>query len=318
MSNASKAVYAKAPPDRGASSFVYPPTDANLRFFAGALQAGCLVAMPTETVYGLAGCALDTAACRSIFEVKGRPLVDPLIVHVANRPMAAELAELPECFDQLADAFWPGPLTLILHKKPCVPDLVTAGKATVAVRMPRHPVAHALLQLTGQPLAAPSANPFGYVSPSTARHVADSFGAAVPFVIDGGPCEIGLESTILDLSEPSAPVILRPGAISAEEIESVLGRPVTLRREVLAAGETATAPGTFHRHYSPASRVSLFPKDHPPEISPREAIIYLQRPVTPQGDRVFWLSEGGDPRDMARALFSLLRQVDGQRPDTIP
>ncbi|HSH09309.1 MAG TPA: L-threonylcarbamoyladenylate synthase, partial [Oceanipulchritudo sp.] len=137
MSADSADFYRKAPPDKGASSFIYPPTSANIDFFAGALKHGCVVAIPTETVYGLAGLALNESACRAIFAIKGRPLLDPLIVHVPDMQMASQLAELPQCTESLADRFWPGPLTLILKKKSIVPDIVTAGKPTVAIRMPR-------------------------------------------------------------------------------------------------------------------------------------------------------------------------------------
>jgi L-threonylcarbamoyladenylate synthase len=308
--------YRKAPPDRGASSFVYPPTPANIEFFARALQAGCVVAIPTETVYGLAAMALDTKACRAIFEIKGRPLVDPLIVHVAEPGWVGNLAEVPAELNLLAEAFWPGPLTVILRKKPVVPGLVTAGRPTVAVRMPRHPVAQALLRELGQPLAAPSANPFGYVSPSRAEHVADSFGDKVPFVLDGGPCEIGLESTILDLSVPSQPTILRPGAIAADEVTAVLNTPVHQQNLKLKLNpnlnltQSAPAPGTFSRHYSPSSQVILFPQGGEPTAKHGEAILFLQRPDTLPSADCFWLSEDGNPATMARALFALLRKLD--------
>lgn len=302
--------YRKAPPDEGASSFVYPPTTANIAFFANALKAGCVVAIPTETVYGLAGLALDEAASRSIFSIKGRPLVDPLIVHVTGPAMAAELAELPKSFHTLADTFWPGPLTIILRKRDIVPGLVTAGKPTVALRMPRHPVALELLNAVQAPLAAPSANPFGYVSPSKARHVSDSFGKRVPFILDGGPCEIGLESTILDLSEASRPRVLRPGAISAREIGEVLGMTVPIREVNLHHDETAAAPGTFIRHYSPDTPLLLFEEGQKPVPGPDEAVVYLKRPAGDTPGAVFWLSEDGQPQSVARSLFSLLRQLD--------
>ncbi|MGA1205498.1 MAG: L-threonylcarbamoyladenylate synthase [Opitutales bacterium] len=302
--------YAKAPPDRGASSFVYPPTGANLDFFAKALEAGCLVAIPTETVYGLAGLALNETACRSIFAVKGRPLVDPLIVHVPHPSMVGELAVPPAVFDLVAEAFWPGPLTVVLRKRPIVPHLVTAGKDTVAIRMPRHPVAHALLERIPGPLAAPSANPFGYVSPSEAAHVAESFGNRVPFVIDGGPCEIGLESTILDLSEPDQPAILRPGAISAEQLTKVIGLPVRERQIELGIEETASAPGTFSRHYSPKSGLTLFPQGSRPQVADNEAVLFLKRPEGTAGKDVYWLSEDGSLNEVAKGLFSLLRKLD--------
>ncbi|MEX0324764.1 MAG: L-threonylcarbamoyladenylate synthase [Puniceicoccaceae bacterium] len=302
--------YKKAPPEKGASSFVYPPTVSNIAFFAEALRAGCVVAIPTETVYGLAGLALDETACRSIFSIKGRPLVDPLIVHVSNREMAARLAELPPSFAPLADNFWPGPLTLILKKKSIVPDLVTAGKQTVALRMPRHPVTLALLQGLEAPLAAPSANPFGYVSPVEAGHVAESFGEKVPFILDGGPCEIGLESTILDLTDGNAPKVLRPGAVSPEEISNVLGRPVPLLNVNLHHEESATAPGTFSRHYSPDTELQLFEAGRIPSLGDDEAVVFLKRPTGNVSGEVFWLSESGDAASVAQSLFSLLRQMD--------
>lgn len=311
MSTDSAAFYRKAPPDKGASSFVYPPTGPNLAFFAQALQAGCVVAIPTETVYGLAGLALDEGACRAIFSIKGRPLLDPLIIHVSGAAMAAQLAELPDRFFALAEAFWPGPLTLIVKKKPLVPDIVTAGKDTVAIRMPRHPVTHALLEQVGAPLAAPSANPFGYVSPSKAEHVADSFAGKVPFVLDGGPCEIGLESTILDITQPEQAVILRPGAVTAEAIGAILGTPVEVRLSTVDSGTAATAPGTMAHHYSPKIPLFLFAEGSMPPARPDQAVLWLQRPnrQSPAANE-YWLSEDGDPAQVARSLFALLRQLD--------
>jgi len=301
----------KAPPDRGASSFVYPASAANLRFFAGLLRDGGMVAMPTETVYGLAANALDPGACRAIFAVKGRPLFDPLIVHVADAAMAETLAFLPERFAPLAAAFWPGPLTLIVPKRPVVPDLVTAGKDTVALRLPRHPVARALLEQANVPLAAPSANPFGYVSPTRPEHVAESFGARVPFILDGGPCAIGIESTILDLSDPARPAILRPGAVTASAIAAVLGTAVQERRVVVPQGAAAPAPGTLERHYSPRSPLALFPEGASPPAQEGETVLLLKRPEQDSANpHIFWLSETGDPAEMAATLFTLLRQLD--------
>jgi L-threonylcarbamoyladenylate synthase len=302
--------YAKAPPDRGASSFVYPATGANIAFFAKALEHGCLVAIPTETVYGLAGLALDEAACRSIFSVKGRPLVDPLIVHVAGIQMAEKLAELPVAFATLTEALWPGPLTIILKKRALVPDLVTAGKSTVALRMPRHPVALALLKALDAPLAAPSANPFGYVSPTRPEHVTASFSDRVPFIIDGGPCDIGLESTILDLTDPARPQVLRPGAISAQDIGEILKTRVEIREVTLHHDDAATAPGTFSRHYSPRTKLSLFETGSAPERNKGEAVVHLKRPEDDTDPAVFWLSENGEPEVIARSLFTLLRSLD--------
>lgn len=286
---------------------------ANIEFFSQALLQGQLVAIPTETVYGLAANALEVSAARSVFEIKGRPFLDPLILHVSGPKEAARLAFLPEAFHRLADAFWPGPLTLILKKKPLVPDIITAGKETVALRVPAHPVTQSLLERVGCPLAAPSANPFGYVSPTTARHVTDSFGSRLPYILDGGDCRIGLESTILDLSQPGQESILRAGAISAEALEEVIGHAVAYHENPVSADRPATAPGMFSRHYSPRTALSLVDKATPlqPQAS-RTAIIFLQAPAEDQRNcpHHYWLSEDGDPLQMARSLFALLRQVD--------
>jgi L-threonylcarbamoyladenylate synthase len=306
--------YRKAPPDRGASSFIYPPTAGNLRFFSEALRAGCLVAIPTETVYGLAGLALDPDACRSIFSLKGRPLIDPLIVHVSSMEMLESLADVTTQARQVISNFWPGPLTLILKKKPVVPDIVTAGRNTVAVRMPRHPVAQQLLHDLKAPLAAPSANPFGYISPSKAAHVADSFGERVPFIIDGGESEIGLESTIVDLSDPASVTILRPGAISAQELSAVLQCPVSHHRKEAADTNVAQqAPGMLASHYSPQTPLSLFPHDSLPHALEGEAVILLKASAAGlRQENFYWFSESGSSEEIARNLFSLLRQADRQ------
>lgn len=309
--NSSQNFYQQAPPDRGASSFVYPPSNANLSFFVEALHAGCLVAIPTETVYGLAARALDPVACRAIFSVKGRPLLDPLIVHCFDLAQAAELAELPTGIDALAAAFWPGPLTLILRKHACVPDLVTAGLDTVAIRIPGHPVARQLIERCGFPLAAPSANPFGYISPTRASHVSDSFGAKVPFIIDGGPCQIGVESTILDLSTTTHPRILRPGHIGAHAIAAVIGTMPSLQLRHQSAQETTpvAAPGSLARHYSPRTALTLHPCGALPAPQPQQARLFLQRPQAPaQND--FWFSEDGTAATINAALFAMLRQLD--------
>jgi L-threonylcarbamoyladenylate synthase len=303
--------YRKAPPDRGASSFIFPPTAANIRFFADAIRAGCVVAIPTETVYGLAGLALDPVACRSIFTLKGRPLIDPLIVHVSGVGMLEDLAIVTPQARLAITACWPGPLTLILKKKAVVPDIVTAGKDTVAVRMPRHPVARQLLSELGAPLAAPSANPFGYISPSKAVHVADSFGEKVPFILDGGESEIGLESTIVDLSDPAHVEVLRPGAVSARELGDILKVPVHHHKPEAQDAKAPQAPGMLTSHYSPHTPLCLFPYGSRPENREGDAVILLKAPATgrPQGD-FYWLSENGSPDEIAKNLFALLRQVD--------
>jgi L-threonylcarbamoyladenylate synthase len=216
---------------------------------AALLRAGRLVAFPTETVYGLGANALDEAAVRRIFEAKGRPLSSPLIVHVASIEMARELArEWPQEADLLGRRFWPGPLTLVVRKNEKVPDLVTAGLPSVGIRIPAHPVARALLEVAGIPIAAPSANRFTQLSPTTAEHVREGLGAAVDLILDGGPCTVGIESTVLSLAGPR-PRILRPGMVTRTQIEEVIG-PVEV-------GGGAESPGQHAQHYRPRTPVIL-------------------------------------------------------------
>ena len=195
---------------------------------AEALRAGELVAFPTETVYGLGADAVNERAVAQVFAVKNRPYFDPLIVHIPNAASARVYAtDLDYRAVALMERFWPGPLTLVLRKKPIIPDLVTGGLDSVALRVPAHPVALALLRATAKPIAAPSANPFGYVSPTTAMHVQELLGEKIRLIVDGGPCAVGVESTVCALTEKEA-VILRPGGVAVEEIEAIIG-PVESR-----------------------------------------------------------------------------------------
>jgi L-threonylcarbamoyladenylate synthase len=220
------------------------------------LRAGQLVAFPTETVYGLGAHALDPAAVRRIYEAKGRPAHNPVIVHIADTSEVGRVcAEWPEAAAKAARAFWPGPLTLVLAKRPEVPDAITAGLATVAVRVPSHPVALALLRASGVPIAAPSANRYTEVSPTTARHVEKALGDRVPLIIDGGPTTVGIESTVVDLTGPR-PRLLRPGVLDPVSLEAVLG-PLEAATEPLRADEARPAPGMIERHYAPRARVIL-------------------------------------------------------------
>lgn len=233
------------------------------------LNAGALVGLPTETVYGLAADADNPEAVAKIFVAKGRPADHPLIVHLgADDLMTCYAREIPDAAWALAEAFWPGPLTLILKKAPCVPDVVTGGQDTVGLRVPGHPVALALLrafaearQEAGKPgggLAAPSANRFGRISPTAAQHVADELGDAVSLILDGGDCQVGIESTIVDLSRAS-PVILRPGAITAEQISLVLGMPIAIH-----TAKTHDAPrvsGSLASHYAPITPLQVLERD---------------------------------------------------------
>ena len=253
---------------------------------AGLLRAGRLVAFPTETVYGLGANALDADAVKRIFEAKGRPYSSPLIVHVASIDAARELAaKWPEAAERLARAFWPGPLTIIVPKSARVPDVVTAGLPSVGLRMPAHPVAHALMEAAGVPVAAPSANRFTELSPTTAGHVRDSMGDRVELILDGGPCEVGIESTVISLAG-ARPKILRPGMISQTRIEEVIG-PVEV-------GGGAESPGQHPKHYSPRTRLIL-------GRSPDEG----------RGVRLDFSNMPRDAAAYAERLYGVLHELDG-------
>ena len=296
-----------------------PPTPDGVAHAAELLRAGEVVALPTETVYGLAGNALDEKAVRYIFSVKGRPLLDPLIVHGLDFEFLADVASFTPLAYRLAAACWPGPLTLVLRKQPAVSHLITAGRDTVAVRAPAHPVMRAVLAASALPLAAPSANPFGYISPTCAEHVRASFGGRLPWILDGGPCAVGLESTIVDVSDPTQPPrVLRPGPITPDALASILGQPVT---SASPATDTKTpglaAPGLLARHYSPRTPLSLLEAGVPPAsplVGRRNAWIRFNAPgrveETPARTEVFWLSETGDLAQAARGLYELLRRLD--------
>ena len=235
------------------------PSAESLALAADILKNGGLVAFPTETVYGLGANALDRNAVLSIFEAKGRPADNPLIVHIYERNQLDPLCRIPEHAELLMDAFWPGPLTILCHKKPAVPDEVTAGLPTVAIRMPSHPVAREMLKACGLPIAAPSANSSGRPSPTTALHVLEDMNGKIPLIIDGGMCDVGLESTVLDLCHGD-PVILRPGGITREMISGALNCDVAVAGSVLRPlreNETALSPGMRYRHYAPQAIVTL-------------------------------------------------------------
>ena len=291
---------------------IYPPTPTNLHRLAAVLRRGGLVAMPTETVYGLAANALDAPACRAIFKAKQRPANDPLIIHVLDLAQAEQLAVFNDAARQLARGFWPGPLTLVLPKKPCVPGIVTAGGPTVAIRAPAHPLARRLLRLAGVPLAAPSANHFGYISPTTAAHVVDGLGRRIPHVLDGGACTIGVESTVLDLTKPARPRILRPGVVTADQLQQFLGVAVRYaKRGAKRSKARLLAPGMMERHYSPRTPLVM---GKPGIIPPSgAAAIFLRKPGGSPDDSVFWLSERGVLKEVARNLYRVLRQADGGR-----
>lgn len=224
---------------------------------AARLRDGGLVAFPTETVYGLGGHALDRVAVRRIFEAKGRPSSDPLIVHVASLAQLRDLAaDVPDSARALAARFWPGPLTLVLPRSPLVPDEVTGGLDTVAIRVPAHPVARALLEAAGVPVAAPSANLFSRPSPTRAAHVLEDLDGRIDVVLDGGPTQVGVESTVLDLAH-GLPTILRPGAITLEMLRELLP-DVRLASTVKQVGEAMASPGLLEKHYSPRATLTLY------------------------------------------------------------
>lgn len=301
------------PQRKQTSARIYRGTPRNLTLLARSLRAGELVAVPTETVYGLAANALDAQACRKIFRAKGRPLYDPLIVHLYSWRQLSAVCEPNVAALKLARRFWPGPLTMVLPRRAIVPAIVSAGQASLAVRVPSHPLFRRLLKLAAIPLAAPSANRFGYVSPTTAGHVHDGLGKKIKHILDGGPSRIGLESTIVDLRDPTRPEILRPGAITREAIEKALGKPVRERGKKPASdhdqGIGEIAPGLLARHYSPRTRVVLH-EEIPRERDTREAYVYLRRPAGANPPNVFWLDARGSLNGVARRLFSTLRELD--------
>ncbi len=290
--------------------------DALLQQAARLLRRGRLVAFPTETVYGLGGNAYDPAAVARIFAVKERPRFDPLIVHVPDASWLERLAQaVPELAWRLAEAFWPGPLTLVLPRRECIPELVVSGLSTVALRVPDHPLALALLRRVGLPLAAPSANRFGGVSPTCAAHVADGLATGVDLILDGGPCRVGVESTIIGFAD-GQPVLLRPGGVAVEQIAAVAGCQV-LRPVARPGGDQAMpAPGMLERHYSPGKPVRLLAAGaaipRPPADQPSALLLASRRPAAETAGYAWveCLSSQGDLAEMARHLFAALRRLD--------
>lgn len=293
---------------------IRPASVEQIREAAAQLARGELVAFPTETVYGLGANALDASAVRKIFEVKGRPATDPLIVHLAQFSELEKVADLsrleaPERLQALA-AIWPGPLTLVLPAREELPLELRAGLPSVAVRIPNHPVAQALLRECTFPIAAPSANPFSYVSPTCAEHVEAQLGAKIDLILDGGECAVGLESTILSLLESPA-LLLRPGAISVEQIESLIG-PIKVSSKIVSASQAAPAPGMLKKHYSPRTPV-YFKTEVSADSFGHSALISFSELSSSERDRfakVIELSQKGDLNEIAHNLFKALRELD--------
>lgn len=281
-----------------------PATGASIREAAALIKAGQLVAFPTETVYGLGADARNGEAVARIFEAKGRPRFNPLIVHVKDLAAAEAIAHLGDKALLVARAFWPGPLTLVLKRRPDsgLSDLVSAGLDTVAVRMPDHPVARALLAAAGCPLAAPSANRSGHVSATQARHVAEDLGERVAMVLDGGPTAHGIESTVLDATGDTI-VMLRPGAVPAETIEDVIGERIG---RALEGGLKPSSPGQLDSHYAPHAAVRL----NATSVMTGEALLAFGPDVPAATGTVINLSPTGDLIEAAANLFAALRALD--------
>ena len=285
----------------------------NIEAAARLLRQGEVVAFPTETVYGLGAIAFDARAIARIFEVKGRPRFDPLIVHAADDDKALSLcSRVPMTATRLAEMFWPGPLTLVLPKRPSIPDIVTAGLPSVAIRVPAHSIAHQLLDILDAPIAAPSANRFGKVSPTTPEHVLDDLGTSVPLILDGGRCNNGIESTIISLLD-RRPRLLRPGSIALEDIQALIG-DVDASIEATAQPQS---PGQLCSHYAPKTRMQPYSDDHPPAAGERVGLLAIgPRPASGYAI-VEILSPHGNLLEAASNLFAALRRLDAKALDRI-
>ena len=297
---------------------IYPPTLRSIQIITSALHRGELSAIPTETVYGLAANALNPIAVHKIFTVKKRPFIDPLIVHVFNSNQAKRLAYFNIEAEKLIEAFSPGPLTLILPKKNIVPDIVTAGKKTIAIRLPANPIMREVLKISGLPLAAPSANPFSYVSPTLPIHVQHTLGNHIDFILDGGPCLLGIESTIINIIDPENPKLLRPGPVEKHSLEKVLKKPIKccfLKKNK----NTQKAPGMFNKHYSPKTPCYLLEFNQYLNLNINENIglLWLKKPNNSflkkninVKHKHFWLTKTGNLQEAAKNLYSLIQEID--------
>lgn len=309
------------------TKFLFANTD-TIAEAAQIIRNGGLVAFPTETVYGLGADALNVNAVKNIFLAKGRPSADPLIVHLSELEQVELIARSfsPQA-RKIAEAFWPGPLTLILPKQPSVPDLVTSGLDTVAVRIPNHPIAQALIEAAGTPIAAPSANRFGHTSPTTAMHVAHDLDGRIDCILDGGPTSIGVESTVLDLSTAPAR-ILRPGGVTREMLEAVIG-PVSVLGLRKKAEQGLPSPGLLEKHYAPRAEFILFDGEN---ASEKLTVYLLQQknagkkvgalvsnedaPALEQaGILAYRLGSSTDLASIARHIYAGMRWLDAQKVD---
>jgi L-threonylcarbamoyladenylate synthase len=289
--------------------------DRTIQRAAEIIKRGGIVAFPTETVYGLGADAFNPLAVARVFEVKKRPSFDPLIVHVADPADVKKLAkEIPSNAKKLTERFWPGPLTIVLLKEENIPDIVTAGLPSLAIRMPNHPMALALIEESKCPIAAPSANLFGYLSPTTAEHVRDQLGDQVDLILDGGPCPVGVESTIVSFLDEK-PMLLRPGGVSLEEIESVIGEVGTSPSE-----DRPMAPGMLPKHYAPRTPIVLDRNEKNLDLYKDKNIglLVFQEPVNNlKLHPTEILSKSGDLREAAANLFAAIRRLDALNLDLI-
>ncbi len=311
---------------------ISPPTEKELQRAASLIRQGEVVAFPTETVYGLGADALNADAVRKIFAAKNRPADNPLIVHVHSAEAADALCHVSDDARTLMAAFWPGPLTLLLPKRSVIPAVTNAGLASVAVRMPDHPVALALLKASERPIAAPSANRSGRPSPTTAQHVWDDMHGRIPLILDGGPCRVGLESTVLEMSG-DAPAIVRPGGITLEMLKAVLPdvHVAETAMRALKTGETAVSPGMRHTHYAPKGELTLV--EGTAEAVEAECkqryqaakaagqtvclLVAKERLPVYQGLVSYTLGSLHAPETIAHTLFAALRQMDEDGIDVI-
>ena len=293
---------------------IYLPSPENIDAAGRLIRQGELVAFATETVYGLGANAFSAEACEKIFEAKNRPHFDPLIVHIHSiKQLRMVAGGLTDKVIETLFKFWPGPLTAVLQKQPDIPDLITAGLDTVAVRIPSHDVALSLIKAANVPIAAPSANPFGYLSPTTAQHVEDQLGDKVKMILDGGECDCGVESTIIDFTK-EVPELLRHGGIPREEIEKICG-PVNIGQAVL---EQPLAPGQLASHYSPETKLVILSANQQPDQSLNYGILSHSGLSENSGCRfVEKVSPSGDLKEAAHNLFAALHRLDNQNLDII-
>jgi L-threonylcarbamoyladenylate synthase len=294
---------------------IRPYSEGALSQAAGKLRAGELVAFPTETVYGLGADATNADAVANIYAAKQRPSFNPLISHFPDRDAAAKHAVFDARADKLAEKFWPGAMTLVLPRREDsnVCDLVTAGLPSIAVRVPAHPMARELLRAVGRPVAAPSANRSGRISPTTAGHVAHSLGDAIGMILDGGPCGVGLESTVIDLTTDRV-VMLRPGGITRDQVSEVLGAEVIMAETDDSAPKS---PGMLTSHYAPGLPVRLDASKADPAKYGHEVLLAFGNCNTAGFDSVLWLSKTGDDIEAAANLFAKLHEADQKRFDGI-